>query len=211
MRDTLATSTVKSHGLTFEVSIEQDEDSHEPWKECDGFGPVREIRRGYYDRHFSKKPGERILHDGGDRNTSWAYDWAGATALAKRDGWGISPEDRPTDWNSLNAAQQHVLAVQRDFDFIKAWCDDEWVWCGVCVALMIEGEDDEPAAYDGPLDLRDSLWSVEYWQYENFDSVKNTYAKSVATEIIDSIAKTYFTEQAERLACEERDIVTVAA
>lgn len=207
----LDSSTIEAHGLTFKVEIKQDNDSGKPWAECEGFGPVREAEKGYYDRYLTKKPGERVLHLG-DRNCySWVYDWQGATALAKRDGWGVSPEHRPDNWDALTAKQQRGIAVQRDFDFLKAWCDEDWVWSGVCVTLLIEDEDGDLAPYDGDLDLSDSLFSVEFWQYKNLDDAKNSHAKSIVTEMVDRIAKAYHAEQAERLACEERDIVTVAA
>lgn len=207
----LDASTIEAHSLTFKVEIVQDNDSGKPWKECEGFGPVREAEKGYYDRYLTKKPGERVLHLG-DRNCySWVYDWQGAIALAKRDDWGVSPENRPDNWEKLSAKQQREIAVQHDFDFLKAWCDEDWVWSGICVTLLIEGEDGDLAPYDGDLDLSDSLWSVEFWQYKNLDDAKNSHAKSVVTEMIDHIAKTYLAEQAERLACEERNIVTVAA
>lgn len=199
---------IEVHGLTFRVRIEQDSDSRRPWEACDGYGPVREVTRGYYESHITKAPGERVLHHG-DRNCySWVYDWAGAIKLAAKDGWGVSKERRPANWDKLTKRQQREIAVQHNFDFLKAWCDDEWVWSGVCVDLMVEDEDGELAKYSGQLDCSDSLWSVEFWQYEDLDSKRNSYAKEIALEMIEGIAKRYRDEETERKACEERDIVT---
>ena len=207
---TLHSEHIEAHGLAFRISIEQDDISRRPWDECEGYGPVRQVTRGYYDSHISKSPGERVLHIG-DRNCySWVYDWAGAIKLAQKDGWGVSEENRPANWDHLTKRQQREIAVQRDFDFLKAWCDSDWVWSGVCVDLMVEDDDGDLVKYEGPLDCSDSLWSVEFWQYHSLDSEKNSYAKETALEMIESIAKRYLDEQAERKACEERDIATEA-
>lgn len=210
MSYTLHEEKIEANGLTFAVQIKQDEDSRQPWKECEGHGPVREANRNGWSGHIEKSPGECILHSGDRGCYSWVYDWAGAIRLAEEDGWGVSEENRPANWALLTKRQQTEIAVQRDFDFLKAWCDDEWVWSGVVVTLMIEDDDGELVRYKGPLDCRDALWSVEFWQYEDLDSDKNKYAKEIALEMIESISKRYHAEQAERQACEERDIVTEA-
>jgi hypothetical protein len=209
MSYTMHEENIEAHGLTFRVRVEQDHDSRCPWEECEGHGPVREVTRGYYERHIIKAPGERVLHHG-DRNCySWVYDWAGAIKLAEKDGWGVSEENRPANWDQLTKRQQREIAVQSDFDFLKAWCDDEWVWSGVCVDLMVEDEDGDLQKYDGPLDCSDSLWSVEFWQYQDLDSKQNSYAKEIVQKMIEDIAKRYHAEAAERQACAERDIETV--
>ena len=207
--DVLDESTVEVDGLTFKVEICQDFDSRQPWKECDCFGIVREAEKGYYDRYLPKAPGERVLHEG-DRNCySWVYDWAETMKIAKRDGWGVAEGDRPANWDTLTPGQRTELAVQRDFDFLQAWCNDTWVWCGVVVTLMLPDEDGDLTPYDGPLNMRDSLWSIEYWQYEPLTSKKNSYLNETIHEIASGMAQTYKAEEAERLACEERDICTV--
>lgn len=210
MSYTLHEEKIEANGLTFAVQIKIDQDSRQPWKECDGHGPVREVSTSYTGR-LSKAPGERILHHGDRGCYSWAYDWAGAIRLAEKDGWGISEDKRPANWDQLTKRQQTELAVQSDFDFLKAWCDEDWVWSGVCVTLMVEDDDGDLVRYKGPLDCSDSLWSVEFWQYEDLDSDKNKYAKEIALEMVESISKRYHAEEAERQACEERDIVTEAA
>lgn len=211
MSYTLDESTRDVMGLTFKVGVQQDDCRGRPWKECDGHGPVREGDKGYHG--VSKKPGERVLHIG-DRNCySWVYDWNGALALAERDGWGVSPEHRPANWESMTPRQQREVAVQRDFDFLKGWCDEEWVYAGLCVTLMIEDEDGELVKYEGPLSasFHDSLWGIEFWQYHSISYAKNSYIESEAVAMCEEIARQYHEEEAERQACEERDIVTVDA
>lgn len=208
---TLDTTTINAHGLTFRVSVERDDDCERPWKCCDGHGPVREGSRSDYGRHISKRAGEVILHQGDRNRYSWVYDWAGALKLAAKDGWGVSPEHRPAMWDTLTAKQQTEVAVQRDFDYLKAWCEDEWVYAGVYVQLMIEDEDGDLVDYDGPLQFDYAIWGVEFWQMYSLSKAKNKYAMEIASERIDSIAKKYRAEQAEAQACAERDIMTVAA
>jgi hypothetical protein len=203
---TLDATTLTIQGLNLKVEIEQDTDSGRPWDECDGYGPVREARSDY--GRITKSPGERILHAGDRGCYSWVYDWNGALDMARRDGWGVSECDRPDNWDSMTKRQRTELAVKHDFDFLKAWCDENWVWCGVVVTLMLPDEDGNLQPYNGPLTMRDSLWSIEFWQYESLTSKKNEHLMGIINEIADSLAKTYRDEEAERLACEERDIRT---
>lgn len=213
MSYTLEETTVEHMGLTFKVTVEQDTDTGRPWQEHDGHGPVREGHRSDYYRGIEKTPGERVLFAGDRNQYTWLYDWAGAVKLAEKDGWGVSEDRRPANWETLTKGQQRELAVQSDFDFLKAWCDEEWVWAGVVVTLMVEGKGGDLVEYDGPLagTFHDSLWATEYWQYEGLKGAKNSHIKEVIDELIGGVAKAYLKEAAEKLACEERDIVTEAA
>lgn len=191
---------IEAHGLKFKVVIENDEDSGPPWKECDGFGVVREATRGYYDRYVPKSPGERVLYDGGRNEYTWVFDWAATMKEAKRDGWGLGPDERPANWDTLTKGQQLEIIVKRDFDFLKAWCKEDWVWTVVVVSL--EG-------YDGPLDMERVLGSVEYWQYKALSDKKNEHMSEIIDEMTEEIAGRYRAEEMEKQACAERDIVTV--
>lgn len=210
MRETLEETMAEVDGLTFKVSIERDDDSRRPWEECHGYGPVREAKRNFYDPKIQKAPGERVLHTGDYGSYSWVYDWNGALALAEKDGWGVSEENRPGNWDSLTKAQQREVAVQRDFDFLKAWCEDEWVWCGVCVTLMIEDDEGDLVEYDGPLTSKfhDSLWGVEYWQYGMRLPEKNSHVKEIIQDLCTGVASVYLKEQAEAQYWAERGEVT---
>lgn len=210
MSYTLEKTTVEVDGLTFKVEIKQDEDYGRPWDESDGHGPVREAKRNYHYGRIEKAHGERILHAGDSNEYSWVYDWNGALKLAEKDGWGVSEKDRPANWDSLSRAQQSELAVQRDFEFLKAWCDENWVCCGVCVTLMIEDEDGDLVEYDGPLtaQFHDSLWGVEYWQYDKLESEENSHVNETIQELCGGMAEIYVKEAAEKLHWAERDVVT---
>ena len=118
---TLHGDTIQAHGLTFKLSIEQDEASSNPWEDCDDFGVVRKASANRCTGFIDKSPGERILSTGDYGCYSWVYDWNATLVKAKREAWGLS--DRPANWDGLTKKQRTELAVQRDFDFLRAWCD----------------------------------------------------------------------------------------
>lgn len=206
---TLHGDTIQAHGLTFKLSIEQDEASSNPWEDCDDFGVVRKASANRCTGFIDKSPGERILSTGDYGCYSWVYDWNATLVKAKREAWGLS--DRPANWDGLTKKQRTELAVQRDFDFLRAWCDSEWVWACVCLTLMVEDDDGDLVEYDGPLNFNDSLCGLEFWQHESIDHKKNAYITEIIDEITSAIAHQYRAEAAERTACEERGIVTEAA
>lgn len=123
-------------GLTFRFAIERDEGSAEPWVEHDGHGPVSEWTTR------EKKPGERVLVS--DHGSKRYYDWAEAIRIAKRDQWGMAGDE------GLSKGAKAERAVQADFDRLKAWCDDEWYWCGVVVTATQTGRT-----------YHESLWGIE--------------------------------------------------
>ena len=137
------------------VAMADDDTSGEPWKEHDGHGPVTDwVTR-------AKRPGERILaQDGGAYRY---YDVEEATKIAKRDGWGPMLEGMSRD-------QSIALAVDADFNYLKRWCDDQWRWVGVVVAI-----------YAGETRLaHDSLWGIEC---DEADS-EHTYIVETANELL---------------------------
>lgn len=83
--------------------------------------------------------------DGGQRRF---YDAQEATKIAKRDGWGL-PEEELEGWirgrDGVRPTKAMIArrAVEKDFDHLKAFCDDEWTYVGVIVTLL-DGEDDTP-------------------------------------------------------------------
>ena len=108
-------------GLRFKVEIHHDLGMGPPWEEHDGHGEVSEwTSRG-------KKPGERVLAE--DRRSFRYYNWAGAVAKAKAEGWG--PKE-----GGKTLRQNAATAVERDFQYLKSWCDDEWGWAWIKVQLL---------------------------------------------------------------------------
>jgi hypothetical protein len=197
---------IEVQGLSFRIDVEPDVDSGPPWKECDGHGPVSEWRSKGWRFHRPKRAGERILccSDHGSYRT---YDMAEANRIARHDGWGLSDKPLAELTRRLGRVptrgEIRAEAVERDFDFLRRWCADDWHYVGVNVTLMIEDEDGELAEYDGPMRSRfhDALWGVE-------DSSGGVYVREVAQEMAGHIASLYRKEQAETLAWAERDVMT---
>ena len=168
--------TITSGRHVFRITIEDDTDHGAPWENADGHGPVSDWRP-VYNRHTGckdKKPGEVILsHDG---QSARFYDFAEATRIAKRDGWGLAPDAlaklagllgrTPT---SKEVAREAVL---RDFEFLRGWCNDEWSYVGVVVTLLDADGDEVPA-------VQGSLWGIESDAYE--------YHKEVAADLASEL------------------------
>jgi hypothetical protein len=166
--------TLELKGLTFRVDIRPDDSMGAPWDEHDGHGPVR-YERAPTSRDAAKSPGERVLCQ--DRGTTWLYDWQGAMRLAKRDGWGLSPEDRSVLAKRLGRdpvpGEVRVAAVQRDYDYCRQYLEGYWYWCGVVVTLL---DTDGEATRE-----TESLWGME--------SEPGTYLEETARELAAEIAR----------------------
>ena len=163
------------NGYKAEIEIFQDEFMGEPWKEHDGHGVVSEWETR------SKAPYERILCS--DRNSHRFYDVQETMKIAIRDGWDAPPYQQGTK------GEQAARAVARDFESLRAWCNDEWCW--VTSHVTVTRNDQEVG--------EDYLGGVEscgdYWKEEG---------ERMAREIV----KQDKAERRERKACEQRDIVT---
>lgn len=158
-------------GRPFRAFVEEDETNAStlPWKNADGHGVVTEWERR------DKRPGEWILCT--DRHDKRFYDHAETMRIAKRDGWGLTPEHvaelgrklgrTPTDGDI--AAE----AVRRDYEYLRGWCNDEWSYVGVCVCAL----DDEGEPIGDKYDH--ALWGV--------DSCSDDYIREIARELASKI------------------------
>lgn len=141
---------------TYDVKIEPDYDQGLPWEECDAYGVVSEwTTRG-------KKPEEIVLAQ--DRGLCRYYDKAATLEKARRDSWGLAPEEA----KGLTPGQITERAVMKDFEYLKAFCDDRWIYHGVIVI-----------APDG---AQESLWGVEIG-----DGIDNDYRRGIAQELADAL------------------------
>lgn len=135
-------------GRTLRLVVERDEHHGAPWDEEYMHGPVSDwTRRG-------KRAGELVLCSrGGVRRY---YDFAEAVRIARRDGWGLSPERKAELESNLGRAltprEVASLAAREDFDRLQAWCDNLWEYVGVIVTL--HDEHGAPVADE-------SLWGIE--------------------------------------------------
>lgn len=181
--------TFEREGHTFRVNHPYDDSGDTPWERADGHGPVSE----WTSR--DKRPGERLLCS--DRGSRRYYDWQEACKLARRDGWDAEP---------IGAPNRIERAVQADFDFLHAWCNDEWQYVGVVVEML---------GADGAVVAEQSLWGIESNAYD--------YLRDTAHELADEILhergltleqrthawRAALTEARERRYWAQRDTVTV--
>ena len=120
-------TTIEHEGHSITVSWHYDEGLREPWKENDGHGPVSEWTTR------DKQAGELVLCK--DGRSKRFYDFAEACRIAKRDGWDSQPFNKGQE----SKRQQAAKAARADFEYLRAWCNDEWHWSYYTVT--IEGMD----------------------------------------------------------------------
>lgn len=153
------TCTVDGFDLT--ATIHHDEDSEAPWDREDGHGPVTD-----WMSKDAKQAGYRVLNV--DRGSARFYDFAEAVKIAKRDGWGAPAGHFHVD-ATPTSGQIAAAAAEHDFKVLKAWCNDEWAYCGIVVTVS---KNDVELA-------NESLWGVEY----NYPNSDNSYLTEVANEL----------------------------
>jgi hypothetical protein len=144
--------TFKHAGLTFRAETTPDECHGAPWEECDGHGPVSDWTTR------DKAPGERVLAQ--DRGSRRYYDAAEATRIAKRDGWGLAEDGIAALRDKLGRDPTRgditAEAVRRDFDYLRAWCDDEWRYVVLRIVLLdVDGAETDRDAYLGGVESTD--------------------------------------------------------
>ena len=114
-------------GRAFTVLFERDECLGAPWDEHGGHGVVSDWNTR------DKAPGERVLCS--DRNSRRYYDVEASLKIARRDQWGCGDDSHQHTTKRAEAA----CAVDRDFDYLRRWCTDQWEWLVVTVTV-IEGD-----------------------------------------------------------------------
>lgn len=155
MRTPLDTITQEINGYTVRIRVHHDEGMGPPWEEHDGHGPVSDW---FYHRPSSwascKRPGQRVISK--DGHNARFYDWQEATRIAKRDGWGLSDDVKMDLAKKLgrNPTRGEITAeaVRRDFEHLRARCNDEWHWLGYTTTIT---------APDGTEHDGDSCWGYE--------------------------------------------------
>ncbi len=140
--------TIEVNGRQYAVEIVPDEGHEAPWSAEDGHGPVT----GWTT--LAKRPGEMLLNE--DHGSRRFYDFAAAVKIARRDGWGLSSEERQRLAERLGRAPTpgdiaHAAALA-DFERLRAWCNDDWHYVGVVVRQA------DACRCCGP---RASLWGIE--------------------------------------------------
>jgi len=185
----------ESGPFTIRAEIHHDSHTGAPWDEHDGHGPVSDWTTR------AKRPGELVLHSDGQHKHY--YDFAEACRIARRDGWGISDaalhELRgPTrcvvasEYHVENGIRQDKLtwedcaprkvtkrmiaraSAMSDFNAMRAWCNDEWFWCGIVVTVTHTESGVELAS--------DSVWGID----ANYPGSDNSYLTDCAIERAES-------------------------
>ena len=119
-------------GKQFRAFIERDDDSGTPWDREDGHVDASEWERR------NKRPSEVIIND--DRGSRRFACMRDAMAKATHEGWGLSDEHMQTLSEKLKRkpTKREVTAeaVRLDIERMRAWCNNEWEYVGVCVCLL---------------------------------------------------------------------------
>lgn len=164
---------------TFVMAIAHDDDDTPPWERAEGHGPVSDWTTR------DKRPGEVELSSGHGRKRF--YDWQEATAIAKRDGWGLSPAHLLTlaALKGRKPTRKEIAAeaVRRDFEFLRSWCNDQWHYVGVVVFELPHDKELNPESVADDLPFKylphASIWGIE----SNADS----YLAETAEELIGEL------------------------
>jgi hypothetical protein len=159
------TYTHNSHTIT--VEWHRDDSLGAPWEEHDGHGIVSDWRN-----HRSKAPGERVLYQ--DRGSCRFYDVKGTLAIARRDGWGLSDAEKEKLAKRLGrqptAKEITAEAVERDFQYLRRWCSDDWQWTGYNLTVTDADGRELPG-------LSDSLWGIDSDSMADYERDAVTTAK----------------------------------
>jgi hypothetical protein len=176
---------------------EDDEFTGTPWEDDEFTGIVSD----WVSR--DKRSGERLLSvDGRSRRF---YDFAGSVKKAKQQGWGISDDAKAQLAKLLGraptAAEIVVEAVERNYQYLRGWCNNDWCYVGVTVSLLNEA---------GEVVNEDSLWRVE-----SDDGYRATIAHELAEQLVRdaeeqaaAAVREAVREAEERRYWESRDVVT---
>lgn len=142
-------------GFTITARLEADDDSGAPWAREDGHGDVSDWT------NRAKAPGERVLCS--DRGRFRYYDFAGAVARAKAEGWGSEGDE------GLSRKAKAARAAEADFEHLEGWANDRWQYVGVVLTVARNGHD---------LDR----WAASVWGIE---SSAGDYLTETAEELLD--------------------------
>jgi len=147
--------TFEHKGRSFSVEY-LDDDLGPPWIECDGCGIVSD----WTSR--DKRPGESILCSDGRFHRY--YDVQATIAKATKESWGLSAEAldalRQTQDHEPTCKEIIAEAVERDFEYLHAWCNDQWRY--VCLHVTLLDENEELTDYEEYLGGVECDWSKSW-------------------------------------------------
>jgi hypothetical protein len=151
--------TFEVGGRTFAARVLPDHDEGAPWENSEGHGDVSEWTTR------AKRPGELVLAESW-RGQRRYYDFAGAVKRARNEGWNAAPYFPPGEETKGQRARKAALS---DFNYLRAWCNDEWHYVGVTVTPVCTccGSPDPKRA--------ESCWGIE--------STDDSYLRETAEEL----------------------------
>lgn len=133
----MTNDTIELNGRTYAVRVEFDDAMGAPWEEQDGHGIVSDWTTR------DKRAGELILAT--DRQAHRFYDVPATLDKASAEGWGLGDEQHATLTAKLGRAptarEVKEEAVRLDYEYLRAWCNDEWHWVYIVVTAP-DGEFD---------------------------------------------------------------------
>ena len=158
-------------GKKFRLELAHDYSSQAPWEWTDGHGAVSE----WTSR--DKKSGEIVLCE--ERGSKRFYDFQGAVKLARQDGWNVEPYEHDT--NGIQAEK----AAKADFEYLRAWCNNDWWYACIRVVLLDENGVET--------DYEEYLGMVE----DRYDKKFRAYVMKAAMELIENIEHTFDSDNSE--------------
>jgi hypothetical protein len=143
--------TLNVDGFDVGYWITDDPDSGPPWGDDDAdLVRVAERQHGRWQGESDKKSCEVPLNKPERGRNQYYYNWKRAMQKAKKEKWNAEPYDAP------NQAER---AVKANFDYYKAYLNDEWYYVGI------------------------EVWLAEHPQYEHavggFETYKDYHKESV--------------------------------
>lgn len=147
------------------ATIHADDCRDAPWDNEDGHGPVSEwVTR-------DKRPGELVLNEDGRRHgkSYRYYDYAEACRIALADGWGMAGGRKEGESARAYAAR----AARHDFEVLKAFCNNEWAYYGVEIAVY-KAEVKLTGNFDH------TMWGLE----GNFPGGDNSHFADMANDLL---------------------------
>lgn len=153
-------------GFTVMYEFRDDSDHGMPWEDNDEdlVRRAEHPHRYQYGEGGGKKPSERPLNEPDRNHYQYYYNWQRAMQKAKKEKWNTEPFDAP------NQAER---AVQANFDYYKAYLNQEWNYVTITV------------------------WLAEHPQYEHavggFETYKDYHEESVP-EVAQELVRMYLSD-----------------
>jgi hypothetical protein len=143
-------------GKKYHVELYYDHDMGPPQDEGDGYGvterldwnPTDEEQLEQhlcdYEPEIEEETRLRLMRQLSSENwgsSALYYDVLSSLHKAREEGWGAGAEWKAANPNATKE-EELMYVVNKDFDHLKGWYDDDWHWVTVSVAPL--NEDDEP-------------------------------------------------------------------